>query len=135
MSISITYVESDDQFYSMPLSYDDIENMPDKKEIYKQLDEIKNEKNKAKPENLEDFWISSIGSNLYKKVVENYNKKMWMVNDNKIFKSFSWSTKGDPIKKGKREAFDSEVISAYPIALDGYNKYFDISVKGVNTYY
>jgi|TARA_B100001540_G_scaffold170011_1_gene150237 UDP-galactopyranose mutase len=127
----LTYVEGDDQFYSMPLSYDDIENMPDKKEIYKQLDDIKHEKNKAKPENLEDFWISSIGSNLYKKVVENYNKKMWMVNDNKIFKSFSWSTKGDPIKKGKREAFDSEVISAYPIALDGYNKYFDISVKGV----
>ena len=26
-----------------------------------------------------------------------------MVNDNKVFKSFSWSTKGDPIKKGKRE--------------------------------
>ena len=79
----LTYVEGDDQFYSMPLSYDDIENMPDKKEIYEQLNKIKNEK-KTKPENLEDFWISSIGLNLYKKVVENYNKKMWMVNDNRV---------------------------------------------------
>ena len=54
-----------------------------------------------------------------------------MVDDNKVFKSFGWSTKGDPIKKGKRDAFDNEVISAYPISLDGYNKYFDIAVKGV----
>lgn len=127
----LTYVEKDDQFYSMPLSYDDIELMPDKQQIYNELDEIKKNPSNQKPENLEDFWISSIGKILYKKVVENYNKKMWMVDDNKVFKSFGWSTKGDPIKKGKRDAFDNEVISAYPISLDGYNKYFDIAVKGV----
>ena len=124
----LTYVEQDDQFYSMPLSYDDIELMPDKKKIYDELKNIK-KNNSKEPANLEEFWQSTIGPTLYSKVVENYNKKMWMVEDNKVFKSFSWSTKGDPIKKGRREAFDKEAISAYPIALNGYNDYFDIAVK------
>jgi UDP-galactopyranose mutase len=67
---------------------------------------------------------------LYDKVVKDYNKKMWMVDDNKVFTSFGWSTKGDPIKAGKRDAFDSpDVFSGYPIALDGYNSYFDIATK------
>ena len=65
----LTYVEKDDQFYSMPLSYDDIELMPDKQQIYNELDDIKKNPSNQKPENLEDFWISSIGKILYKKVV------------------------------------------------------------------
>ena len=36
----LTYVEKDNQFYSMPLSYDDIENMPDKDLIYKELNNL-----------------------------------------------------------------------------------------------
>ena len=52
-----------------------------------------------------------------------------MVDDNKVL-LFGWTTKGDPIKKGKRDAFDSpDVFSAYPIAKDGYNAYFDIATK------
>ena len=125
----LTYVEPDNKFYSMPLSYDDIEIMPDKEKIYNELNNIK--KNKSKPKNLEEFWKFNIGNTLYNKVVKDYNKKMWMVNDNKVFTSFGWSTKGDPIKKGKRDAFDTpDVFSAYPIAIDGYNSYFDIATKG-----
>lgn len=97
----LSYVENDDQFYSMPLSYDDIKVMPDKEKIQKELDERKNDAGKAA--NLEDFWIKSVGQTLYEKSVKNYNKKMWMVNDNTIFKSFGWSTKGDVIKKGKEK--------------------------------
>ena len=125
----LTYVENDDQFYSMPLSYDDIELMPDKEKINTELKNIKENKNANDPKNLEEFWHNSIGPTLYSKVVENYNKKMWMVEDNKIFKSFGWSTKGDPIKQGKRDAFDKSAISAYPIAHNGYNDYFDIATK------
>lgn len=126
----LTYVEQDNQFYNMPLSYDDIQLMPDKEKIYKELDTIK-KNSYGNPMNLEEFWIQSIGQTLYSKVVEKYNKKMWMVDDNKIFKSFGWTTKGDPIKKGKnRNAFDSpDIYSAYPISLDGYNKYFEIATK------
>ena len=125
----LSYAEKDDNFYSMPLSYDDVETMPDKETIYKEMEE--NKLNKAAPKNLEEFWVNSIGSTLYEKTVKNYNKKMWMVEDNKVFTSFGFSTKGDPIKKGKRKAFDLEGYSAYPIKLNGYNDYFDLSTKHV----
>ncbi len=125
----LSYAEKDDNFYSMPLSYDDVETMPDKETIYKEMNE--NKLNKAAPKNLEEFWINSIGSTLYEKTVKNYNKKMWMVEDNKVFTSFGFSTKGDPIKKGKRKAFDLEGYSAYPIKLNGYNDYFELSTKHV----
>ena len=39
----LTYVEGDDQFYSMPLSYDDIESIPDK-EILNNLIKLKMKK-------------------------------------------------------------------------------------------
>lgn len=125
----LSYAEKDDNFYSMPLSYDDVETMPDKETIYKEMNE--NKLNKAAPKNLEEFWVNSIGSTLYEKTVKNYNKKMWMVEDNKVFTSFGFSTKGDPIKKGKRKAFDLEGYSAYPIKLNGYNDYFELSTKHV----
>ena len=41
----------------------------------------------------EDFWIKSIGPTLYKKFVEKYTKKMWMIDDNKLIDDFSWSPK------------------------------------------
>ena len=123
----LSYAEKDDNFYSMPLSYDDVETMPDKETIYKEMEE--NKLNKAAPKNLEEFWFDE--SIFYEKTVKNYNKKMWMVEDNKVFTSFGFSTKGDPIKKGKRKAFDLEGYSAYPIKLNGYNDYFDLSTKHV----
>ena len=103
--------------------------MPDKKKIYEELEKNKNNSEKNKSSNLEEFWLNSIGSILYNKSVKNYNKKMWMVDDNKIFTTFGWSTKGDPIKKGKRKAFDLEAYSAYPIKLNGYNDYFELATK------
>ena len=45
----ITYNEQDNQFYNMPLSYDDIEVMPDKAKILKELEATKN--NKIEPRN------------------------------------------------------------------------------------
>ena len=69
----LTYVEKDNQFYSMPLSYDDIENMPDKDVIN---EELKNLDPNKKPKNLEEFWKFSIGNTLYNKVVNDYNKNV-----------------------------------------------------------
>ena len=131
----LTYVERDDQFYSMPLSYDDIDLMPDKNKIYKELENTKDKSKIKKSENLEEYWLNSIGNTLYSKIVENYNKKMWNVKDNKVFKSFGWSTKGEPIKKGKRDAFDKSAFSAYPIAKNGYNDYFDIATKDAKIFF
>ena len=117
----LTY-EKDNQFYSMPLSYD-IENMPDKDVLMKSCNLDPNKK----PKNLEEFWKFSIGNTYIIKLLMIIIKMM--VDDNKVL-LFWLDYKGDPIKKGKRDAFDSpDVFSAYPIAKDGYNAYFDIATK------
>ena len=46
--------------------------------------------------NLEEYWINSVGKTLYEKFVNNYSKKMWMIDDNKKFDTFDWSPKGWP---------------------------------------
>jgi len=121
-----SYVEKDNQFYNYPINTNDIEEMPDKAKIKKELRSRANKKISAK--NLEEFWLKSVGPTLYGKIIDNYNKKMWLVNSNKKLDTFKWSPKGYTIKKGSRAAFDDH-ISCYPYAKDGYNKYFDKILK------
>jgi len=116
-----SYVETDNQFYNYPINTKDLEKMPDKKKIKK---EIKEAKGVAASKNLEEFWIRSVGKTLFKKIINDYNKKMWMVNSCKEIDTFKWSPKGYTIKKGSEAAFD-DWISAYPSHKDGYNRYFD----------
>jgi UDP-galactopyranose mutase len=123
----LTYVEQDNQFYHYPLNILDVEKMPDKKKIKKQLNK-KNLKKIYNSKNMEDFWVNSIGKILYSKVIDKYNKKMWLVNDNKKIDTFNWSPKGATLKKGKKSAWEG-VFSAYPIKYNGYNDFFDILFK------
>lgn len=117
----ITYVESDNAFYNFPIHMDDVRSMPDAELILQQIKEAKGVDNAR---NIEEFWIGSVGERLYEKIVLNYNKKMWLVDDNKKIDTFKWSPKGVAIKDGPRAAWDI-AISAYPYAEDGYNQYFD----------
>lgn len=117
----ITYVEKDNAFYNYPIHEDDIKSMPDFSLIDKQMKEVKGV---AHAKNLEDYWIGSVGKILYDKFILNYNKKMWLVDNNKKIDTFNWSPKGVNIKKGPRAAWDN-AISAYPYASDGYNVFFD----------
>jgi len=126
----ITYIEKDKSFYSYPIHDDDINLMPDKIEIENQIKQ-KNNKKIKESNNLEEYWINSVGLNLYNKFINDYSKKMWGLDDNKLIDDFGWSPKGATLKKGPREAWDI-AISAYPKAIDGYNKYFDIATKGAN---
>jgi UDP-galactopyranose mutase len=121
-----SYVEADNQFYNYPLNTNDIENMPDKTKVKKEIK--KNNGKEIKANNLEEFWLKSVGPTLYDKIINNYNKKMWLVSSNKKLDTFNWSPKGYTIKKGSRAAFDDH-ISCYPYAEDGYNSYFDNILK------
>ena len=119
----ITYVEQDNKFYNYPLHIKDLKKMPDKKKIANELKKrslikIKNSKN------MEEYWINSLGKTLYGKMIKNYNKKMWLVNDVKKIDTFKWSPKGATLKTGPRAAWD-KAISAYPIKENGYNDFFD----------
>jgi len=123
----LTYVERDNAFYNFPIHMDDIEQMPDCDLIKQELKQAKGVEN---AKNLEDYWIGSVGRTLYSKYIDQYNKKMWMVDDNVKIDTFNWSPKGVTIKEGPRACWDT-AISAYPYAPDGYNAYFDIATQGV----
>ena len=50
-------------------------------------------------------------STLYIKIINEYNKKMWQVDDNKLIDTFLVSPKGATIKDGPRAAWDIASIS------------------------
>lgn len=145
----LTYVEADAAFYGYPIHRDDIERMPDRDRIKAELssihmsametldpevrngltvERIKTLNGAHDAKNFEEYWIKSIGATLYGKFVQDYSKKMWMLDDNRKIDDFSWSPKGVTIKDGPREAWDS-AISAYPIAFNGYDDYFRIATS------
>lgn len=119
----LTYVEPDNAFYNFPIHMDDVERMPDRDLVHAELKQLKGV---VGAKNLEDYWIGSVGQTLYGKYIDNYNKKMWMVDDNTRIDTFNWSPKGVTIKEGPRACWDT-AISAYPYASDGYNAYFDLA--------
>jgi UDP-galactopyranose mutase len=143
----LTFIEQDNRFYHYPIHRDDIGHMPEAGRINEELAAInfaeiaklsqaEREKmggaelrrlNGAKyAKNFEEFWLYSIGRTLYGKFVEEYSKKMWMIESNTQIDDFLWSPKGVEIKEGDRKAWDAS-ISAYPKALNGYDDYFDIA--------
>ena len=126
----ITYVESDREFYAYPINMDDVERMPDFAVIDAELRECERARvaGAVKAKNLEDYWVQSVGKTLYGKMVDNYNKKMWLVDSNKKIDTFSWSPKGVALKRGPRAAWDT-IYSAYPQSLSGYDNYFPYATK------
>ena len=123
----LTYVERDNAFYNYPIHEDDIAAMPDKDKI---AAERKAVTGVASAKNLEEYWISSAGRTLYEKFIDKYNKKMWLVDDNRKIDTFNWSPKGVAIKSGPRAAWDT-AFSAYPIAPDGYDHFFEFTTQGI----
>lgn len=125
-----TYVEQDQQFYNFPIHRDDIARMPDKNEIEVELKRVQGV---IQAQNLEDYWIQSVGKILYEKFIDKYSKKMWLVEDNRKIDTFNWSPKGVALKEGPRAAWNT-AISAYPYAPDGYNAYFNASTQGAEVF-
>jgi len=123
----ITYVERDNAFYNYPIHFDDIEKMPDVAAI---KGELAAAKGVANAKNLEDYWLGSVGQTLYDKFIDQYNKKMWLVDDNSKIDTFNWSPKGVTIKSGAKAAWET-ALSAYLYAEDGYNRFFDVTTEGV----
>ena len=135
----LSFVDQDSNFYNYPIHFDDINRMPDKdlilseiKVLEKRFTTAKYKLTRGEPildnvaSDYEDFWKRSIGETLYEKFIRKYTNKMWQIDDNTQIDDFTWSPKGVAIKSGPREGWDS-AISAYPVSLDGYNKFFDLA--------
>jgi len=124
---SLTYVEPDNRFYTYPIHMDEIGEMPDSDKVNNQL---ANRGDVSKSANFEEYWVNSVGKSLYDKFINNYSKKMWQLDDNKVIDEYSFSPKGVAIKSGSKECFEGQKIIAYPVELDGYNSYFEKCVAG-----
>ena len=146
----LTLGKNQNNFINYPLNFNDIDKLSNNKTINSELSNIFLQSvansgdtpeyqdyinyNLAKSaNNFEEFWIKSIGKHLYDEFINDYSKKMWMLNDNKMIDDFTWSPKGVTIKKGGPECW-SDAISAYPYAITGYDDFFRISTKDVNVY-
>ena len=121
----VTYVERDAAFYSYPVHRSEISLMPDRETIEAELARLEGVEHAR---NFEEYWVGSIGRTLYEKFVKGYSEKMWMIDDNRAIDYFSWSPKGVTLADGPKAAWGS-AMSAYPLAHDGYNAYFDVATK------
>jgi UDP-galactopyranose mutase len=123
--VFLTYVERDAQFYNFPIHVDDIERMPDRDRIRRELAEVKTGES---ANNVEEYWLGSVGPTLYEKFAKHYNHKMWQIEDNRLLDDAvpSWTSKGALLYEGPREGFH-DAISAYPYAPNGYDDYFGIA--------
>ncbi|MEO8629534.1 MAG: FAD-dependent oxidoreductase, partial [Betaproteobacteria bacterium] len=145
----LTYVEPDAAFYGYPIHRDDLAHMPEHAKIQDELNAITNSalaglskaqtaalqpgevgrlNTAAQAKNFEEFWIYSIGETLYRKFIDRYSRKMWLIDSNNQIDDFTWSPKGVTIKEGARAAWDT-AISAYPIAFNGYDDYFKVASR------
>lgn len=124
----LTYVERDPGFYHFPIHVDDIDLMPDREQIRKELGG-RADVNRAT--NFEEFWLASVGPTLYSKFVKTYSAKMWQIASNAEFDDFAWSPKGTALKTGPKAAW-TEAISAFPSKINGYDDYFEMATRDVD---
>ena len=125
--INYTFVERDQTFYTYPIHADDVARMPEAERIKKELEARQTE---AEATNLEEFYTCRVGPTLYDKFVKHYNKKAWMVESNTEMNfGFEATVKARPLETGDRYEF-RDWFNCYPVAHDGYNKFFDIALEG-----
>jgi len=128
---NLTYIERDSVFYTFPVHEDDIEKMPDKEKIFKELKLSGSED--LRNSNFEEWVVYSLGPTLYDKFFETYSKKMWQIESNReLDATFGWrevKPKKLTLKTGSRATWDTGKISAFPKKLNGYDDYFRIATK------
>jgi len=125
--INYTFIEGDGAFYTYPIHMDDIDKMPDAAQIHQEIAALPQE---VKASQFEAFWIQRVGPTLYRKCVKEYNRKAWLLNDNtEMDFGYEVTVKRKPLETGDRYEFRGW-YNAYPLAPDGYNRFFDIAVEG-----
>ena len=125
-----SYVESEKRFFTYPIHEDDIPMMKVKDQVYK---ELKERDLKKQVKNFEEYWQTSVGPTLYDMFVNQYSKKMWMIDSNTKLDTFKWSAKDKPLATGVKDAYKGSVMG-YPVGHAGYNPYFDVATQGVKVH-
>jgi len=116
------------RFWHYPPHEDDVALYPRAEQIKA---ELATRDNSAEPRDFDEYYRQKIGPTLYDMFVDRYSKKMWMIDDNRVFDIFKWSAKDRPLESGARGTYKDSLLG-YPIATDGYNRYFDAMVEGID---
>ncbi|MBN2139904.1 MAG: NAD(P)-binding protein [Desulfovibrionaceae bacterium] len=124
---SLTYVSRDNRFYTYPIHRDEIEFMPDKEAVRRELAE---RADVSGSQNFEEYWVNSVGRTLYDKYINDYSKKMWGIRNNREIDDFGFSPKGVALKEGSKVSFEGSKVIGYPIDIEGFNPFFKACVDG-----
>jgi len=121
-------VDSERRFWHYPPHEDDVKDYPRAAQI---REELALRDNSQEPADFEAYYLQKLGPTLYDMFVDHYSKKMWMIEDNRLFDVFKWSAKDRPLETGPRGAYKGSLLG-YPVPSDGYNGYFDAMVEDVD---
>ncbi len=94
-----TYVESDRRKYRYPVHYQDIDQMPERDQIHRELNTHRDNALKLIQEQLPelgqctfaDYFTAAIGQTLYQKFMANYTWKMWNIPGDELQTSMVWA--------------------------------------------
>lgn len=94
-----SYIEKDKSRYKYPIHYSDIENMPEKEQIYKEFMSNRDGNKKLIEGQLptigdctfKEYFSSAIGDILYNKFMSNYTHKMWNIPGSELQTSMVWA--------------------------------------------
>ena len=94
-----TYVESDRRKYRYPVHYQDVDEMPERETIHRELRQNRDEHLKLIGSQLPElgqctfaeYFTAAIGQTLYEKFMANYTWKMWNIPGNELQTSMVWA--------------------------------------------
>jgi hypothetical protein len=94
-----TYVEADGRKYRYPVHYDDVDQMPERDEIHRELRTNRDAQLKLIEERLPElgqckfahYFTAAIGPTLYGKFMANYTWKMWNIPGDELETSMVWA--------------------------------------------
>lgn len=128
-----SYVAQDDRFYSFPPHMDDVEIMPDSKQIKAELEYAKNNPPAQPVTNMEQAWKYAVGPTLYEKLVNKYTCKAWGLPTASIIDQFGYDGKGINLRTGTHQLF-TDFYSSYPISMAGWDDFFSKIAEHKNIY-
>ena len=94
-----TYIEADRKKYRYPVHYQDIDQMPEREQIHRELGKNRDSAMKLIQEQLPeighckfaDYFTEAIGQTLYQKFMANYTWKMWNIPGDELETSMVWA--------------------------------------------
>jgi UDP-galactopyranose mutase len=94
-----SYIEGDQRKYRYPVHYEDIDQMPERETIHRELRANRDDKLKLIEDQLpelgrckfSEYFSAAIGPTLYEKFMANYTWKMWNIPGNELETSMVWA--------------------------------------------